>query len=229
MKSRIPALAAAVCMLALAACSNGKFKYGKALGDISGFTGVETGLEEVDTAAAQAALTAAAKGPPLIVGFKAIRVAIPLAGQSGPSQTYASPDGVVIAMNAGFVTRATGLGLDLNGSYLPADSPWWDGLEKAAANGASSDRVIEYWEAGRAKRDKFRCTLNATQRDGGGAVVDETCKRYFEPFSFVNRYWLKADNSIECSRQWVHPKLDPLQFFGTEQQAITLDLTKGGC
>ena len=228
MKSRIPAIAA--CLLALSACSNGKFTFGSALGDISQVTGVKTGLEEErESTVAPAALTAAAEGPPLIVGFKAIRVAIPLAGQSGPSKTYASPDGVVIAMNDGFITRATGLGIDLRGSYLPVGSTWFNGLNKAAQNGDTTDRVIEYWEQGRTKRDKFQCNLTQLPREGSGAIIDETCKRYFEEFEFKNRYWLAADGSIECSRQWIHPKLDPLQFFRTEQQATTLDLVENGC
>ena len=154
MKSRIAALTAAVCLMALAACSNGKFQYAKALGDISGITGVKTGYEEVDTAAAQAALTAAAKGPPLIVGFKAIRVAIPLAGQSGPSQTYASPDGVVIAMNAGFVTRVTGLGtVEIQDSYfaLPVIHPpkleGLNGTDCIDGRAVGTDGTALSWEA----------------------------------------------------------------------------------
>lgn len=227
--SRISRFTTALGLLALSACSNGEFLYGRALGDIAEITGVSTGLEKVDTAAAEVAVTAAPAAPPLIVGFEAIRVAIPFAGASGPSQTYASPDGVVIAMNNGFVTRVIGLGVDMNGSYLPADSAWFEGLAAASARDASSDRVIEYWEKGRIKRDKFRCTLTATPRESGGTLVDESCKRYFEPETFVNRYWMRADDSVECSRQWIHPKIDPLQFFGTEQQALTLDLTKNGC
>lgn len=223
-------LAIAVALpLLLGACSNGKFTYGKALGDLANITGVTTGLEEVDESAAEVAVTAADAKPPLIVGFKDIRVAIPFAGASGPSQTYASPDGVVLAMNSGFITRATGLGIDMNGSYLPADSAWYRGLMAAAGAGSTSDRVIEYWQAGRVKRDKFRCSLSSTAREGGGVIIDEACKRYFEPITFTNRYWLRTDDTIECSRQWINPKLDPLQFFATEQQALTLDLTKNGC
>jgi len=230
MKSRISVIAAAACLVGLSACSNGKFKFGQALGDVSRITGVETGFEEKTASnIAPAALTAADEGPPLIVGFKAIRVAIPLAGKSGPSKTYASPDGVVIAVNSGFVTRATGLGIDLRGSYLPVDSPWFDRLDSAADNNRTTERVIEYWEDGRSKRDKFQCTLTKAPREAGGTIVDETCKRFFEEFEFKNRYWLAANGSIECSRQWIHPKLDPLQFFGTEQQATTLDLTENGC
>lgn len=230
MNSRIATLTATLFVFGLSACSNGEFTFGKALGDLSRVTGVKTGLEpEAESAVAPAALTAAAEGPPLIVGFKAIRVAIPLAGKSGPSKTYASPDGVVIAMNDGFVTRATGLGIDLRGSYLPADSLWFNGLKEAAEISGTSDRVIEYWEQGRTKRDKFRCSLSSSPRTNGGTVVDEVCKRYFEAFEFKNRYWLATDGSIECSLQWIHPKLDSLQFFGTEQQATTLDLTKNGC
>jgi len=230
MKSRLSKFATILCLIGVSACSNGKFTFGDALGDVSRVTGVKTGLEtEAESSVAPASLTAAAEGPPLIVGFKAIRVAIPLAGKSGPSKTYASPDGVVIAMNNGFVARATGLGIDLRGSYLPANSPWLTGLKDAAENDKTTERVIEYWEQGRTKRDKFQCTLVDSPRQSGGTIVDETCKRYFEDFKFENRYWLAADGSIECSRQWIHPKLDPLQFFGTEQQATTLDLTKNGC
>jgi len=230
MKSRIPLITAVVCIMGLSSCSNGKFAFGDALGDFSRVTGVKTGLEAAaESNVVPAALTAPAEGPPLIVGFKAIRVAIPIAGQSGPSQTYASPDGVVIAMNSGFVTRATGLGIDLRGSYLPANSPWFGGLDSAVQNGDTTDRVIEYWEKGRTKRDKFHCSLKELSRESGGALVDEVCKRYFDDYEFNNRYWLAEDGSIECSRQWIHPKLDPLQFFRTEQQATTLDLVKGGC
>jgi len=229
MKLRIKILASTLSVLVLSACSNGNFIYGKALGDVSKLTGVTTGYEELDPTLSEVAVTKAPAGPPLIVGFEAIRVAIPLAGASGESQTYAAPDGVVIAMNRGFVTRVTGLGVDMNGSYLPADSAWFGGMEKATRDGAASDRVIEYWQKSRLKRDKFRCTLTSTPREGGGSLVDESCKRYFEPETFVNRYWVKADDTIECSRQWINPKLAPLQFFSTEQQALTLDLTKNGC
>lgn len=230
MKLRFPLITALISAMGLSSCSNGEFTFGNALGDISRVTGVKTGLEApAQSNVAPAALTAAAEGPALIVGFKAIRVAIPLAGQSGPSRTYTSPDGVVIAMNNGFVTRATGLGIDLRGSYLPADSPWFGRLDRAAENGDKTDRVIEYWEKGRTKRDRFFCSLSSLPREDAGTVVDETCKRYFEDFEFKNRYWLAADGSIECSRQWIHPKLDPLQFFRTEQQATTLDLVENGC
>lgn len=230
MTSRISIITAVICLLGLSACSNGKFAFGDALGDVSRITGVKTGLEaETESSVAPAALTEAAEGPPLIVGFKAIRVAIPLVGKSGVSKTYASPDGVVIAMNEGFIGRATGLGIDLRGSYLPADSPWFTGLKDAAEKNRTTERVIEYWEQQRTKRDKFQCTLAQSPRESGGTIIDETCKRYFEAFEFKNRYWLAADGSIECSRQWIHPKLDPLQFFRTEQQATTLDLTQNGC
>jgi len=231
MKSRIPEIAVAICLLGMSACSNGKFTFGNALGDISRVTGVKTGLEEDEgrPTTVPVALTEAAEGPPLIVGFKTIRVAIPLAGRSGPSKTYVAPDGVVIAMNNGFVTRVTGLGIDLRGSYLPAGSAWFNGLNSAAQNGDTTDRAFEYWEKGRTKRDSFRCSLSAVPREGAGFMIDETCKRYLENFEFKNRYWLAADGSIECSRQWVHPQLDPLQFFRTEQQATTLDLVENGC
>ena len=229
MKLRIQIVASIVSLTAVIGCSNGKFIYGKALGDISSLTGVTTGLEETDPTLNEVAVTARAEGPPLIVGFNEIRVAIPLAGRSGESLTYVAPDGVVIAMNKGFVTRTSGLGTDLNGSYLPFDSPLFNGLGKAANDNAQINRVFEYWEESRAKRDSFSCSLNIKPRETGGSVIDETCKRYFEDEGFVNRYWIKADDTIECSRQWIHPKLAPLQFFETEQQALSLDLTKSGC
>jgi len=103
MKLRLSILAVSVSLFGLSACSNGKFSFGDALGDISRVTGVKTGLEaeteSTESNVAPASLTSAAEGPPLIVGFKAIRVAIPLAGKSGLSKVYASPDGVVIVMN----------------------------------------------------------------------------------------------------------------------------------
>ena len=225
----LPCAASIVVLGTLAACSNGKFTYGKALGDIASFTGVTTGLEEVDPNTAEIAVTAADAEPPLIVGFEAIRVAIPFAGASGPSKTYVSPDDVVIAMNGPFVTRATGIGVDLNGGYLPADSPLFDDLSAAAAEGASSDRVLEYWELGRLTRAKYRCDLSTAPREGGGQVIEEDCKRYFEPEEHTNRYWTRADGTVECSLQLFNPKLAPLQFFATEQQALTLNLTEQGC
>jgi len=117
----------------------------------------------------------------------------------------------------------------MQGSYLPANSPWFTGLKNAAEKDLKTERVIEYWEQGRIKRDKFQCSLADSPRQNGGTIVDESCKRFFEDFEFKNRYWLAADGNIECSRQWIHPKLDPLQFFGTEQQATTLDLVEDGC
>ncbi len=229
MKLRIRIIASIISFSAIAGCSNGKFIYGKALGDISSLTGVTTGFEETDPVRNEVGVTAAAEGPPLIVGFNEIRVAVPLAGQSGESLTYVASDGFVIAMNKGFVTRTSGLGTDLNGSYLPANSPLFGGLAKAANESAQIERVYEYWEKSKAKKDTFSCSLKAKPRENGGSVVDEMCKRYFEDEGFVNRYWIKADDTIECSRQWIHPKLAPLQFFSTEQQALSLDLTKNGC
>jgi len=84
MKSRIRVAAAVFCFFGLSACSNGKFTFGNALGDISRVTGVKTGLEEAtESSVVPASLTATAEGPPLIVGFKDIRVALPLVGRSG--------------------------------------------------------------------------------------------------------------------------------------------------
>lgn len=217
-------VALVACAVLLSGCSNGKFAYGNAFNDLKRVSGLgkSAGVE-------QALPTPPEPGPPLLVGYEAIRVAIPYAGQSGPSKTYKAVDGVTIAMNSGFVTRATGLGFDMNGSYLPNDSAWFDNMAAAAKTGESTDRIVEYWEKGRAKRDKFRCTLSSAPRAGGGVVVDELCKRYFNPTGFTNRYWLDGSGSIECSRQWIHPKLSPLQFFRTEQQASTLNLTTQGC
>jgi hypothetical protein len=230
MTSRFSLCAAGIVALGtLAACSNGDFIYGKALGDLASFTGITTGLEEVDPNTAEIAVTPADAEPPLVVGFEAIRVAIPFAGASGPSKTYVSPDNVVIAMNGPFVTRATGIGADLNGGYLPAGSPWFGNLAAAADEGASSDRVLEYWELGRLTRAKFRCDLSTAPRADGGQVIEEYCKRYFEPEEFTNRYWTRADGSVECSLQQFHPQLSQLQFFATEQQALTLNLTEQGC
>ena len=219
------ALAAALCLTVLAGCSNGKFTYATAFRDAAEVLGYG------DDEAAEPFVppTPDEPGPPLIVGFEDIRVALPYAGMSGRSKTYVSPDGVDIAMNQGFVTRATGLGVDLQGMYLTGDSPWLDGLWKAAFEGRSAERTAEYWKEERLERDKFRCTLSGTPREGGGLLVDETCKRYFEDFSFTNRYWLDANAQIECSRQWIHPRLAPLQFFRTEAQATSLDLTEEGC
>lgn len=222
---RILALAA-LSTATLIGCSNGEFLYGKALGDLSTIAGVDTRFSPKEEPKAATELP---PGPPLIVGFEAIRVALPYAGESGASKTYTSPDGVDMAMTGTFVTRATGLGIDMQANYLPADSAWFSGLSDAAKAGATSDRVVEYWEKNRMKRDKYSCALSETPRPNGGSVIDETCKRYFEPVSFTNRYWLTADNAVECSRQWINPKLSPLQFFSTEQQALTLDLTEGGC
>ncbi len=224
------AVCSAICFSILSACSNGDFIYGKALGDISQITGVSTGLEpKEDTLPRGIAATAAASGPPLIVGFNDIRVAIPLVAESGQSLTYVAPDGFVISMNKGFVTRTSGLGTDLNGVYLPADTPIFAGLNKAAKDELTIERIYEYWEKSRIKQDTVRCEFTSRPRKNGGAVIDEICSRYFEDKAFTNRYWTKADDTIECSRQWIHPKLAPLQFFSTDQQALTLDLTQNGC
>lgn len=223
--SRIAAIGSALTLTAalLAGCSNGKFDYATSLNDLRSIAGLGVPSQKA------AAIPAPSEpGPPLLVGFENIRVAIPYAGPSGPSKTYVAEDGVTIAMNSGFVTRATGIGFDMNASYLPQDSGWLTDFAGAAKAGASADRIVEYWKQGRIERDQFHCTLSAEPRPGGGLVVDESCKRYFEPSGFDNRYWLDTGGQIECSRQWIHPRLSPLQFFRTRQQA-QLDLTKQGC
>lgn len=218
-------IAATSALLALAACSNGEFAYSSGWEDFKTITGY--GTPDAEQAAEQQA--SQASGAPLIVGFEAIRVALPYAGDSDGSKTYSSRDGVTIAMNSGIVTRATGLGIDMNGTYMSVDNPFLGNLVKAAQSGNSSDKVVEYWEQRRLKRDTFRCKFSIQPRKDGGSVIDEACKRYFEPTGFVNRYWIDAEDRIECSRQWIHPSLSPLQFFSTVQQALELDLTKNGC
>ena len=220
----LPALLFAAAALT-GGCQNGEFLYGSLASDVQRLTGF--GDEAPATPPELPA--AAGEAPPIILGFEAIRVALPYAGDSGGSATYVSPDGIELAVRDGYVVRITGLGVEVPGTYMAADSPLYGELGAAAVRGETADRVVEYWKDRRKIRDKYRCTLSATARPGGGTVVDEACKRYFDPYGFTNRYWLTAQGEKECSRQWLNPDLAPLQIFATEQQALTLDLTKDGC
>ncbi len=205
----------------LAACTNGQFNsnpvfdYGLKL----------AGLGKKP----EAAEVAPSVGPPLIVGYKEIRVAIPGVGPRGRSDYFVAPDGVEIAMNGIFPVRVIGLGLDLEGMYLPADSPYVGDFVAAARANASSQRVFEYWRKGRISRESLRCDLSLQTLANGKNIINERCKKFFDDLGFSNRYWLDENDEIICSRQWFHPDADVLQFFKTSQQALSIDLRKDDC
>ncbi len=167
-------------------------------------------------------------GPPLIVGYNAVRVAIPGVGKRGQSSYFVAPDGVEIAMNSGFVTRVIGLGIDLEGMYLPVDSPYVGDFVQSARDRAVSDRVAEYYRKGRIVRDSYKCALGYETTAEGKGVINEQCRRYFGDEGFKNRYWVEGDRVV-CSTQWFHPDANVLQFFETAAQATTIDLRKQGC
>jgi hypothetical protein len=216
--SSILLLVVAAC--ALTACTNGEFNSNPAL----------------DYALRKAGLTKDAPlpeakpsvGRPLIVGYNDIRVAIPGVGKRGQSLYYVAPDGVEVAMNSGFVTRVTGLGIDLQGMYLPVDSPYLGDFIQAARDRAVADRVAEYYKKGRITRDSYKCALAYEEKADGKGLINEQCRRYFGDLGFRNRYWVEGDR-IVCSTQWFHPDGDVLQFFETAAQATTIDLRKQGC
>lgn len=213
--------AATVLLLGLAACTNGRFTSNPIL-DI----GLDyVGLGEKPEPAPEPAPSV---GPPLIVGYNAIRVAIPGVGLRGQSQYFVAPDGVEIAMNNGFLTRAIGLGIDLQGMFLPVESPYFDGFVDAARNRSASERVAEYFLKGRITRDSYRCSLSISDNGSGKEQIDERCERYFDDGGFTNKYWVE-DGEVVCSLQWFHPEGGFLQFFSTEVQATTLDLRSQGC
>lgn len=225
MKMKHPMRVAAMTLLVavLAGCANGKFQSNVLL---------DAALSRVGlggkAAAAAAAPAGEPKGPPLIAGYKEIRVAVPFDSDRGLSKFYVSPDGVSIAMLNGFVTRVVGIGVDLQGAFLDANGIYLGDFVAAARAGGEGERIAEYWEKGRIRRDNYRCTLAIAALEGGKEVIDETCKRYFGEDSFTNRYWVEND-SIVCSRQWFHPKGDVMQFFTTAEQAVSIDLRTGNC
>lgn len=212
---------AALCLAALTACSDGRFSGGPALD--FGLDLVGLGPKDPPPAPAQPSI-----GAPLIVGYQTVRVAIPNTGISGQSKLYVAPDGVEIAMNNGHVTRVIGLGIDLEGMFLPADSPYSGNFVQAAKAGAVTERVADYYRKGDILHDSYRCALNFTPREGNKGIVTERCRRFFGGPGFENTYWTTGD-TITCSLQWFHPDGDKLQFFQTAQQAQALDLNREGC
>ncbi len=213
--------ALAFAIAGLAACTNGKFDSNPVF---------DYGLEYVGLGKKAAPVEETASvGPPLIVGYQAIRVAIPGVGPRGQSNYFIAPDGVEIAMNGLFAVRVIGLGLDLEGMYLPADSPYTGDFVAAARANESSQRVVEFWKKGRISRESLRCDLSFETRTDGKNIINERCKKYFDDFSFNNRYWLDEKDEIICSSQWFHPDADVLQFFKTPQQALAIDLRTQDC
>ena len=215
------ALAGAVAMAGLAACSNGKFNSNPVLD--FGLNYVGLGKKPAPTPEPKPSI-----GPPLIVGYSTIRVGIPGVGPRGQSLYYVAPDGVEIATNKGFLTRVIGLGIDLEGMYLPADGPHLNDFIGSARERVVTQRVAEYFRKGRITRDSYRCALSFDEKDGGKGLIKEKCSRFFGDSGFTNRYWVEGDR-IVCSTQWFHPDGDVLQFFETAEQAQSLDLRKQGC
>lgn len=218
----VPALGAFALLAGLSACTNGKFNGGPV---------VDAGLDLFGygkTAEPAPEEAAPSIGPPLIVGYRTTRVAIPSVGARGQSRYFVAPDGVEIAMNQGFVTRVVGLGVNLEGMFLPAESPYLNDFVDSARKGEVTDRTADYYRKGRILHDHFRCALTYVPREGTKGIVNEQCRRFFGGPGFRNTYWTDG-GSIVCSLQWFHPDADPLQFFQTAQQAQSLDLTKQGC
>ena len=221
-RGRCPALPAVlVAAMAVAGCSNGKFVSNPVV-DYALKT-VGYGEQEAPTPQTQVSI-----GQPLLVGYGAIRVAIPSVGRRGQSRYFVAPDGVEIATNEGFVTRVIGLGIDLQGMYLPVDSPYLGDFVGAARESAVTQRVAEYYRKGRITRDSYRCDLSFEERDGRKGIVNERCRRVFGDSGFLNRYWVD-DGRIVCSTQWFNPDGDVLQFFETAEQATSLDLRTQDC
>jgi hypothetical protein len=213
--------AGALVVAALGACSNGKFKSNPAFDAALEYVGL--GKEAPPTPEAKPSV-----GPPLFVGYNAIRVGIPGVGLRGQSRYYVAPDGVEIAMNNGFLTRVIGLGIDLDGMFLPADGPHLNDFVGAAREGTVTQRVAEYFRKGRIIRDSYRCDLSFDSGDVSKGVINERCSRFFGDSGYTNRYWVE-ENRVICSLQWFHPDGGMLQFFDTPQQAQSLDLRKQGC
>ena len=221
--TRCGGMIAVIALAGLTACSNGEFNsnpvfdYGLDL----------MGLGEEDEAPAPQPTTSI--GPPLYVGYKTIRVAIASTGSSGQSRTFVAPDGVEIAMNNGHVTQVIGLGLNLEGMYLPAESPYVTNFVQAARDETVTERTADYYVQRKIVHDTFRCALTYVPREGTKGIVNEQCRRFFGGPGFRNTYWTDEDR-IVCSLQWFHPQAEqPLQFFETPEQAQTLDLNEQGC
>jgi len=212
---------AALALAALAACENGRFMSNPIL---------DFGLERVGLGrgAAKAPVEVPSVGPPLIVGYNDIRVALPGVGERGPSRYYVASDGVEVGMNDGLVTRVIGLGLDLQGMYFAPDSPYLGNLVAAVRAQTVDERVADYYVKGRIVHDTYRCALSYAPGEGDKGVITEECRRFFGTSGFRNTYWTEGDRVV-CSLQWFHPEADMLQFFETEQQAVSLDLRKQGC
>lgn len=214
-------IAFALLLAALAGCTDGKFDsnpifdYGLSL---AGYGPEASSLSD----------PAPSIGPPLFVGYKAARVGIPYTKNSGQSRVYAAPDGVEITMNNGHVTRVIGLGINLEGMYLPSDSPYTGNFVQAAREGSITERTADYFRKRQIFNDAFRCALNYVPREGDKGIVTEQCRRFFGGPGFRNTYWTEGDRVV-CSLQWFHPDVDSLQFFETPEQAQRLDLNKEGC
>jgi len=206
----------------LSACVNGEFVSNPA---------IDLGLEVVGLGKKDepVAVPPPTSGAPLIVGYETTRVALPNTGPRGQSQYYVAPDGVEIAMNGSFVTRAIGLGFDLQGMYLPKDSPYTSGFVQAARENVVTDRVADYYRNGHILNDSFRCALTYVPRENGKGIVNEQCRRLFGGLGFRNTYWTEGDRVV-CSLQWFHPdSTGQLQFFETAEQAQAIDLRQQGC
>ena len=219
--------AAVVCLAlaVLSGCSNGQL----ISNPVFDLALDRVGLGGKDEAAAAPAPEGPPKGPPLIVGFQTNRVALPFESQRGQAKYYAATDGVEIATVNGFVTHVKGLGEnELIGQFLGADGVYASDFVAAVRRGDKGQRFIEVWDEGRIRRDAYTCSFEISPLEGGKEIIDETCKRFFNDQGFENRHWVEADTVI-CSRQWFHPDSAPLQFFATEQQAVSSDLTNGNC
>lgn len=208
--------------LALTACANGAFVKSPMLDMALEASGLVPKAAQPSAPAAQEVL-----GPPLIIGLGKNRVAMPFVAEQGSIKQYASPDGVAVAMNNGFVSRTSGIGLDLEGQFLEADGLYMNGFVQKARAGETGQRIIEVWNKGSIQSTIFTCRFTTSKTEAGRETIDEYCSAFHEG-SFENRYWLE-DDTVICSRQTFRPDAPPIQLFSTETQAVTLDLTEGDC
>ncbi len=214
-------LALAFLLVALPGCTDGRFvnnpvlDYGR---DLVGLGSEEQPLPEA----------APSIGPPLFIGYNAIRVALPHTENRGQSKYYVAPDGVEVAMSSGQVVRVIGIGVDLEGMYLPNESPYRGNFVQAARKNAETERFVDYFRKRKIIHDNYRCALTYVPREGDKGIITEQCNRILSGPGFQNTYWTEGDRVV-CSLQWFHPDANKLQFFETPEQAQRLDLNEEGC
>ena len=142
--------------------------------------------------------------PFLIASYEGASTPMVLLDRQDNHSRYESPDGVQMTLNDVFLARLRGLGQEFEALYLEGSPPDFSAFVDGSLETANLQRIMEYWENQKPKRDRLNCNFSKFEADI--VIVQEKCESIYGLSQFTNFYELDGSGSVVRSLQWFHPK-----------------------